>query len=75
MRRLIRRFQEIAAERGILNRYLFQNHAFEEQDVFRGYGAENLGRLKRIRSAVDLDVVYHFFKLELELFLSVKSEF
>ncbi|KAJ4297955.1 hypothetical protein N0V90_005854 [Kalmusia sp. IMI 367209] len=69
MRNLINRFRESARARGKLHPYLFQNHAFEEQDVFAGSGESKLARLREIRKAVDPDGVFQklqpgFFKLE-----------
>jgi FAD/FMN-containing dehydrogenase len=69
MRRLIMRFNESARAMDMLHRYIFQNHAFEEQDVFAGCGKEKLARLKAVRQAVDPDHVFQklqpgFFKLE-----------
>lgn len=53
---------------GLLHRYIFQNHAFEGQDVFGGYGEKSLERLQRIRREVDGDAVFQrlqpgYFKL------------
>ena len=62
MRQLICGFKDAAESMGVLHPYLFQNHAFEEQDVFAGYGAENRDRLRRIREAVDPEKV--FLKLQ-----------
>jgi FAD/FMN-containing dehydrogenase len=69
VRRLIMRFRESARKMGLLYPYIFQNHAFEEQDVFAGSGESKLARLKAIRKAVDPDGVFQklqpgFFKLE-----------
>ncbi|CRG90521.1 Bifunctional solanapyrone synthase [Talaromyces islandicus] len=81
MRQLIHRFRETASEMDMLNPYVFQNHAFEEQDVFSGYGAKNLAQLKDTRQKVDPDAVFQrlqpgFFKLEPKLTTAVeiKSE-
>jgi hypothetical protein len=68
MRQLIARFRLTAEEKGVLHRYIFQNHAFEEQDVFLGYGGKSLNRLRRIRRDVDPDGVFQklqpgYFKL------------
>lgn len=58
MRRLIYRIKHVAGSMEMLHPYIFQNHAFEEDDVFAGYGAENRVRLMRIRDAVDPDRVF-----------------
>jgi hypothetical protein len=68
MRRLTTRFRQRAQDLGMLHPYLFQNHAYEEQDVFSGYGEVNLRELKRIRKQVDPEGVFQklqpgFFKL------------
>ncbi|KAI9675990.1 MAG: hypothetical protein M1822_008376 [Bathelium mastoideum] len=69
MRRLIKRFRKTAEHLDMLHPYIFQNHAFEEQDVFAGSGEENLARLKAIRKALDPHDVFQrlqpgYFKLE-----------
>lgn len=53
----------------MLHPYIFQNHAFEEQDVFPGYGELNYDRLRTVRLAVDPDSLFQklqpgFIKLE-----------
>ncbi|CAD6576146.1 MAG: hypothetical protein ASARMPRED_007618 [Alectoria sarmentosa] len=58
MRRLRHRIRHVAASMDMLHPYLFQNHAFEEDDIFAGYGEENRNRLIRIRGAVDPDRVF-----------------
>jgi hypothetical protein len=73
MRRVIERFRKTAMALDMLHPYLFQNHAFEEQYVFRGYGETNYAKLRAIRLAVDPDLVFYrlqpgFFKLEPETF-------
>ena len=69
MQRLIGRFRQTAKAAELLHRYVFQNHAFEEQDVFPGYGEANYARLKAVRISVDPDSVFQelqpgYFKLE-----------
>ena len=58
MRRLTCRIRDVAGSMGMLHPYIFHNHAFEEDDVFAGYGEENRDRLTRIREAVDPDGVF-----------------
>lgn len=58
MRRLRHRIRHVAASMDMLHPYLFQNHAFEEDDIFAGYGQENRDRLLRVRDAVDPDGVF-----------------
>lgn len=69
MRGLIRRFSQTASKMDMLHPYIFQNHAFEEQDVFAGSGDEKLSRLVEVRRSVDPDGVFQrlqpgYFKLE-----------
>lgn len=58
MRRLIDRFKEAAEATGMLHPYLFQNHAFEEQDVFAGYDEENHARMRRVQQDFDPDGLF-----------------
>jgi hypothetical protein len=68
---LIERSKDAAKEHGVYHRFIFQNHAFEEEDVFGSYGRENLRRLRQIRQKVDPEGVFQilqpgYFKLGLE---------
>ncbi|KAI9752324.1 MAG: hypothetical protein M4579_005667 [Chaenotheca gracillima] len=79
MRRMISRSTKAAKDQDMHHRYLFQNHAFEEQDVFAGYGEVNLRRLRRVRAEVDPSGVFQvlqpgFFKLGAHLEDAGKSE-
>ena len=82
MRRMIERIQKAAESRGTHHLYRFQNHAFEEQDIFQGYGTDSFKRLKEVRKSVDPDGVFQrlqpgYFKLDLESadsVANVKSE-
>ncbi|KAF2839940.1 FAD-binding domain-containing protein [Patellaria atrata CBS 101060] len=38
---------------GVMHRYIYQNYAWADQDVFSGYGEENLARLRKIQKSVD----------------------
>lgn len=72
MRSLIERFSQTARKLDMLHPYIFQNHAFEEQDVFAGSGDEKLSRLRKVRRSVDPDGVFQrlqpgYFKLEQRL--------
>ncbi|KAE9369157.1 FAD-binding domain-containing protein, partial [Stipitochalara longipes BDJ] len=65
---LIERSKHAAKEHGAYHRFIFQNHAFEEEDVFGSYGLENLRRLRQIRQKVDPEGVFQilqpgYFKL------------
>jgi Berberine and berberine like len=65
---LIERAKDAAKVHGAYHRFIFQNHAFEEEDVFGSYGRENLRRLREIRQKVDPEGVFQilqpgYFKL------------
>lgn len=75
IRSLIHRFSESARKMDMLHPYIFQNHAFEEedvfeeQDVFAGCGDEKLSSLRKVRELVDPNGVFQklqpgYFKLE-----------
>ena len=78
MRRMTTRMKEAAESRGTHHPYRFQNHAFEEQDIFQGYGVDNFKRLREVRKSVDPDGVFQtlqpgYFKLGLESAESVAN--
>jgi hypothetical protein len=65
---LIDRSIEKAKEIGAYHRYLYQNYADISQDVFAGYGEENLKRLREISAKYDPEQVFQklqpgYFKL------------
>ncbi|KAI9818904.1 MAG: hypothetical protein M1827_007725 [Pycnora praestabilis] len=65
---IVARATEIAEEMGLHHRYIYQNYAAKDQDVFAGYGEENRRRLVQIQKAYDPDGVFEllqpgFFKL------------
>lgn len=67
-KRLIDRTVERAKEIGMHHRYIYQNYADVSQDVFTGYGEENLQRLREISKKHDPDQVFQrlqpgYFKL------------
>ena len=71
MRRMVSRMTEVAETRGTHHPYRFQDHAFEEQDVFSGYSTESLERLRKVRQSIDPDDVFQqlqpgYFKLDPE---------
>ena len=47
------RAEEVAKEMGLWHRFKYANYAEETQDVWSGYGEENVARLKKIQSDVD----------------------
>ncbi|KAG5220858.1 FAD-binding domain-containing protein [Salix suchowensis] len=46
---------ELARERGLLNKYIYLNYALDTQHVFESYGAENLKKMREIKSKYDPD--------------------
>ncbi|KAL9039244.1 MAG: hypothetical protein Q9180_002644 [Flavoplaca navasiana] len=48
----------LAAERGLLNRYIMLPYAGFDQPVFEGYGDANVARLQRIRAMYDPSFVF-----------------
>lgn len=61
---------ETAKNRGLFHRYIYQNYAGKNQDVFAGYGEENLQRLRDISRRYDPNGVFQrlqpgYFKLGL----------
>ncbi|KAJ5537046.1 hypothetical protein N7513_010232 [Penicillium frequentans] len=60
--------QAAASAVGLLNKYVYQNYASARQDVFSGYGQENLARLKAVSAKYDPAQVFQklqpgYFKL------------
>lgn len=45
--------RETAAERGLLNRFVYLNYALGTQDVMGGVGQRNLDELRRIQAIYD----------------------
>ncbi|WPH01297.1 Hypothetical protein R9X50_00413500 [Acrodontium crateriforme] len=58
MRNLIKGLRSTAVQKGLLHPYLFQNHAFEEENLFDGYGVVNVGRLRTLQKILDPDRVF-----------------
>ncbi|TGO86993.1 hypothetical protein BPOR_0261g00110 [Botrytis porri] len=52
---LITKLTLFAKELGILHKYIYPNYADASQDVFAGYGEENLSRLRKVQEAYDPD--------------------
>ena len=52
------RATKIAEDAGKLVPYIYQNYAWEDQDVFAGYGKENQARLQKIQRKIDPDGVF-----------------
>jgi hypothetical protein len=69
-RNFISRANATAYAQGLGNRFLYQNYAEQEQDVFSGYGQENLERLREASRKYDPSGVWQklqpgYFKLGL----------
>jgi FAD/FMN-containing dehydrogenase len=67
-KRIIDRSTEKAKEIGAFHRYLYQNYADISQDVFAGYGEENLKSLREVSKKYDPEQVFQklqpgYFKL------------
>jgi len=56
--KVFERATDLAREMGIFHPFIYQNYAAQGQDVFAGYGEENLKRLKKIQKSVDPDGVF-----------------
>lgn len=56
--RLLHRSIELSKQMGLYHRYMYQNYADGEQDVFAGYGKENRGRLRDIQRKYDPEGVF-----------------
>ena len=57
-----------AKEMGLEHRYIYQNYAYQGQDVFKGYGDENLAKLRAVSRKYDPEAVFQklqpgYFKL------------
>jgi hypothetical protein len=52
------RIEREAGELGVLKSYVYHNYAWEDQDVFGGYGRGNLEKLKRIQKGVHPEGVF-----------------
>lgn len=72
MNGIISKSTAMAKSRGLDNRYIYQNYAYIEQDVFNGYGEANKDRLIRISTKYDPAGVFEnlqpgYFKLSDQL--------
>ncbi|RDW59488.1 FAD binding-containing protein [Coleophoma cylindrospora] len=70
-RSIIQQANATAYERGLGNRFLYQNYAAEEQDVFASYGEENLKKLRSVAKRYDPAAVWQrlqpgYFKLGID---------
>ena len=55
---LFERATQIAKDAGKHIPYIYQNYAWGNQDVFAGYGKENLERLQKIQKKIDPDGIF-----------------
>lgn len=55
---LFEKATKIAEDAGKLIPYMYQNYAWEDQDVFAGYGKENQARLQKIQKKLDPEGVF-----------------
>ncbi|KAF7416085.1 hypothetical protein PC9H_002345 [Pleurotus ostreatus] len=53
---------ELARERGLLNKYIYLNYALDTQNVLESYGAENLKKMREIKSKYDPDNLLEVWK-------------
>lgn len=59
---IISKSTALARSRGLYNRYLYENYAYIEQDVFSGYGEANKNRLIRISKEYDPEGLFQFLQ-------------
>lgn len=45
--------KQIASENNLLHRYIFNNYAYQKEDVFEGYGEESIKRLMEVSEKYD----------------------
>jgi FAD/FMN-containing dehydrogenase len=66
--RFVSRSVELATSMGLDNRFIYMNYASQDQDVFAGYGEENVRRLESVQREYDPNGVFKrlqpgYFKL------------
>ena len=66
--RFISRSVDLATSMGLANRFIYVNYAQQDQDVYAGYGPENVARLKWVQRTYDPEGVFKrlqpgYFKL------------
>jgi hypothetical protein len=62
MNGIISKSTALAQSRGLYNRYLYENYAYIEQDVFSGYGEANKNRLIKISRDYDPEGVFQYLQ-------------
>ncbi|GAB1315262.1 Bifunctional solanapyrone synthase [Madurella fahalii] len=55
---LVADFRQVAADRGLLHRYIFTNYAYQKDNVMAGYGEESLRRLRAVSAKYDPEGVF-----------------
>jgi hypothetical protein len=55
---LLAKFKQMASEKGLLHRYIFTNYAYQNEDIFAGYGEESLKRLKEVSKKYDPEGIF-----------------
>jgi hypothetical protein len=66
---LVATFKRVAGERELLHRYIFTNYAYQDEDVFAGYGGDAVEEMKKVSKKYDPEGVFQTgvpggFKLE-----------
>ena len=49
----LKQAEDMAKDRDLLDPFIYMNYAFGGQDVLGSFGAENLGRMRKIQSVYD----------------------
>lgn len=55
---LLVKFKQIASEKGLLHRYIFTNYAYQDEDIFAGYGDDSVKRLKEVSKKYDPEEIF-----------------
>jgi len=58
VKNLLATFKHLADEKGMLHRYIFTNYAYQDEDVFEGYGRDSAANLRRISEKYDPEGVF-----------------
>jgi len=55
---LLAAFKQLASVKGLLHRYIFTNYAYEQEDVFKGYGEESQANLNAASKKWDPEGIF-----------------
>jgi hypothetical protein len=55
---LLAEFKRLASDKGLLHRYVFTNYAYENEDIFAGYGEQSLAKLNDVRKKWDPEGIF-----------------